>query len=136
MRISELARRVELPAATIRFYEEEGLIDKPARSTSNYRHYGADAIRQFEFIRQCRSLGIGLPEIKRLVTLAKTPAASCGEVDDLLDAHIAKVREQRRALAKLERNLKALRADCHPSKTVKGCAMLRGPMSTERRAER
>lgn len=125
MRISELARKVELPAATIRFYEEEGLIEKPARSVSNYRRYGPDAIKQFGFIRQCRSLGIALAEIRRLMILAKSPSANCGEVDELLDEHIASVREQRRNLANLERELKALRADCHPSKQVRGCGILR-----------
>jgi len=126
MRISELAKQVGLTAATIRFYEQKGLIDKPARSDANYRRYSAESIKQCDFIQRCRSLGIGLTEIRRLMRLAKAPTASCGEVDELLDAHIAKVREQRRALAKLERDLMALRADCHPSKRVKGCGMLRG----------
>jgi len=125
MRISELARTVELPAATIRFYETEGLIEKPARSVSNYRRYGQEAIKQLGFIRQCRSLGIGLAEIRRLMDLAKAPGADCTEVDDLLDEHIARVHEQRRNLAKLERELKALRADCHPSKQVRRCGILR-----------
>ncbi len=128
MRISELARTVELPAATIRFYEEEGLIGKPARSVSNYRRYGPEAIKQLDFIRQCRSLGISLAEIRRLLNLAKAPSANCGEVDELLDEHIARVREQRCNLAKLERELKALRADCHPSKQVRGCGILRDTM--------
>lgn len=125
MRISELARTVEFPAATIRFYEAEGLIEKPARSVSNYRRYGPETIKQLEFIRRCRSLGIGLAEIRRLMNLAKSPGADCAEVDDLLDGHIANVREQRRNLAKLERELKALRADCHPSQQVRGCGILR-----------
>jgi DNA-binding transcriptional MerR regulator len=131
MRISELARAVELPAATIRFYEAEGLIEKPARSISNYRRYSPEAIKQLDFIRRCRSLGIGLAEIRRLMNLAKSPSADCAEVDDLLDEHIAKVQEQRRNLAKLERELKALRADCHPSRQVRGCGILRNAAQRE-----
>ncbi len=125
MRIGELATRTATPVATIRFYEREGLLAKPARSEANYRRYGADAMTRLGFILRCRSLGIGLPEIRRLLKLAAAPDADCGEVDVLLDEHIKKVREQRRSLAKLERELRALRADCHPSKRANGCGILR-----------
>lgn len=125
MRIGALAKTLGLPAATIRFYEKEGLIAPPARSESNYRSYGADVAKRVEFIQQCRTLGISLKEIRRLLMLSEAPGADCGEVDVMLDKHIASVREQRRKLAKLERDLKALRADCHPSKEVQGCGIFR-----------
>ena len=125
MRIGALAKTLGLPAATIRFYEQEGLIAPPARSESNYRSYGADVAKRVEFIQQCRTLGISLKEIRRLLMLSEAPLADCGEVDVMLDKHIASVREQRRKLAKLERDLKALRADCHPGKEVQGCGIFR-----------
>ena len=125
MRIGELAKDAGVPVATIRYYERQGLIDKPARSESNYRHYTPEIIKQLDFIRRCRSLDISLAETRRLIKLAEAPNGNCDEVDVLLDEHIKKVREQRRNLAKLERELKALRADCHPSKRVRGCAILR-----------
>ncbi len=125
MRIGELAKRTATPVATIRFYEREGLLAKPARSETNYRRYGTEALTRLGFILRCRSLGIGLGEIRRLLALAATPEADCGEVDVLLDEHIRRVREQRRVLAKLERELKALRADCHPSRRAAGCAILK-----------
>ncbi len=127
MRIGELAGQVGLPVATIRYYEQEGLLDKPARSDAGYRSYAPGVIERLGFIQRCRALGIGIAEIRRLLKLAEAPGADCGEVDVLLDEHILKVQEQRRELAKLERDLKALRADCHPSGTVSGCAILKAP---------
>ena len=125
MRIGELARKAAVPVATIRYYEQSGLLDKPARSESNYRRYGSEAVARLGFIRRCRSLSISLMEIGRLLRLAEAPDADCAEVDALLDEHIASVREQRRNLIKLERELKTLRADCHPSQRVRGCGILR-----------
>ena len=125
MRIGELATKAEVPVATIRYYEKSGLLEKAARSESNYRRYGAEAVSRLGFIKRCRSLGIGLAEIRRLLDLAKSPEANCSEVDVLLDEHISDVREQRRSLAKLERELQKLRADCHPSQQVHGCGILR-----------
>ncbi len=125
MRIGELAARANVPVATIRYYEQSRLLEKATRSESNYRRYGSEAVSRLGFIKRCRSLGIGLAEIRRLLDLAKSPEANCSEVDVLLDKHISDVREQRRSLARLERELTELRADCHPSHQVRGCGILR-----------
>jgi Cd(II)/Pb(II)-responsive transcriptional regulator len=125
MRIGELAAEVGVSVATIRFYEREGLLPEPPRSESNYRQYGPVAAQRLTFIARCRSLDIGMAEIRRLLDLTATPEAHCGEVDAILDAHIRKVREQRLNLAKLEKALLALRRDCHPSMQVQGCGILR-----------
>lgn len=128
MRIGELASSVGFSVATIRFYEQEGLLDKPDRSDAGYRAYGDGVVERLGFIQRCRALGIGIAEIRRLIRLAEAPNADCGEVDVLLDEHIRKVQVQRRDLATLERDLRALRADCHPSGQVSGCGMLRSPV--------
>ncbi|KVT41359.1 Cd(II)/Pb(II)-responsive transcriptional regulator [Burkholderia ubonensis] len=125
MRIGDLAMIVGVSVATIRYYEQEGLIEEPERSDSNYRSYGSETVARLGFIRRCRSLGMSLTEIRRLLKLTEAPDANCGEVDELLDKHISNVREQRRNLAKLERALRTLRADCHTSGQVRGCGILR-----------
>ena len=89
MHIGDLAKIVGVSVATIRYYEQEGLIEKPARSDANYRRYGSETLTRLGFIRQCRSLGISLTEIRRLLKLTGAPDANCGEVDVLLDEHIA-----------------------------------------------
>ncbi len=115
--------------ATIRFYEQEGLLETPDRTDAGYRAYADGVVERLGFIQRCRALGIGIAEIRRLLTLAEAPNADCGEVDVLLDEHIRKVQDQRRELARLERDLKALRADCLPSRQVSGCGMLRSSAS-------
>ena len=66
-----------------------------------------------------------MTEIRRLLTLAQAPSANCDAVDSMLDEHISRVCQQRRDLAKLERELKALRVACHPSRQARGCGILR-----------
>ena len=67
MRIGDLGKIVDVPVATIRYYEQEGLIEKPARSDANYRRFGSDAVTRLGFIRQCRALGISLTEIRSAI---------------------------------------------------------------------
>ncbi len=60
MRIGELAKRSDTDVETVRFYEREGLLDAPAREANGYRSYAVTHQVQLNFIRHCRSLGIGL----------------------------------------------------------------------------
>lgn len=125
MRIGELAKQACVPVATIRYYEQEGLLPEPSRSESNYRQYGPEMAKRLAFITRCRMLDISIAEIGRLLALVETPDADCSDVDAMLDEHIERVRRQRRDLAKLEKALLALRRDCHPSMQVEGCGILR-----------
>ena len=67
LRISELARRVGVPTSTVRYYERIGLVPGPARSSSGYRIYDADAATRLLFITRAKRLGLSLEAITELV---------------------------------------------------------------------
>jgi Cd(II)/Pb(II)-responsive transcriptional regulator len=112
MRIGELASRAGCDVETVRFYEREGLLEEPAREASGYRRYAERHLQRMQFIRHCRSLDIPLAEIRRLLDFAAAPDAACGEVNVLIDRHIARVHERLEALRSLEAQLLSLRARC------------------------
>ncbi|MGW4995439.1 heavy metal-responsive transcriptional regulator [Streptomyces mirabilis] len=65
-RISQLAERSGVPATTLRFYEDAGLL--PAdRTPSGYRVYGEDAVERLAFISSAKLLGLALEEIRELL---------------------------------------------------------------------
>jgi DNA-binding transcriptional MerR regulator len=65
-RISELAGRSGVPATTLRFYEQAGLLPA-SRSPSGYRIYDDDALERLAFISSGKSLGLPLEEIRDLL---------------------------------------------------------------------
>ena len=67
MKIGELAVATATQIETIRFYEREGLIPTPGRSTGNYRVYEASHVQRLIFIRRCRGLDMALDEIRTLL---------------------------------------------------------------------
>jgi DNA-binding transcriptional MerR regulator len=75
MHIGELARSANVNVQTIRFYEREGLLRKPPRSTSGYRCYERRDLDQVTFIRRSQELGFTLAEIKQLNGLHQAVAA-------------------------------------------------------------
>lgn len=125
MRIGELARRAGCSVETVRYYEKEGLLPDPARSTGNYRLYGPAHLERLSFIRNCRTLEMTLGEIGELLTLKDRASQDCGEVNTLLDAHIGHVADRIARLQLLEAQLTALKGQCGKTQSVEHCGILR-----------
>ena len=123
MKIGELAAQAGCDVQTVRFYEREGLLEKPAREPSGYRRYDERALEKLRFLRHCRSLDIPLPEVRQLLAFAARPDQSCGQVNELLDRHIALVKQRLKALKALEGQLVSLRRTCDGD-TSHPCAIL------------
>jgi MerR family copper efflux transcriptional regulator len=68
MFISELAKKTGLTSHTIRFYEEEGLLDARhvRRGENNYRYYSDGAIERLMLIKQAQATGFTIAELKEL----------------------------------------------------------------------
>ena len=65
MSIGKVAHRVAVGVETLRFYEREGLLEKPPRLNSGYRAYPAAMVNRVLFIKRAKELGFSLKEIQR-----------------------------------------------------------------------
>ncbi|HBV54130.1 MAG TPA: Cu(I)-responsive transcriptional regulator, partial [Rhodobacteraceae bacterium] len=63
MNIGDVAARAGLPAKTIRYYEEIGLI-APARSENGYRAFRESDLHKLAFIGRARALGFSIEECR------------------------------------------------------------------------
>jgi len=129
VKIGELAAQAGCDVQTVRYYEREGLLDKPEREASGYRRYAGKHMARLRFIRHCRSLNLPLSEIRQLIEFADTPRESCPEVNALLDEHIRQVQRRVAALKALEMQLVALRRECRGAGDAASCAILEAFMS-------
>jgi Cd(II)/Pb(II)-responsive transcriptional regulator len=109
---------------TIRYYEREGLLPHPARTAGNYRIYGDPHAERLSMIRHCRSLDMTLDEIRLLLRFCDSPEENCAKVNGLLDEHIGHVATRILELKALEKQLKALRNQCHQAQAAKDCGIL------------
>ena len=126
MRIGELAQASGTPIETIRFYEREELIPAPERTEGNYRIYTQAHVERLGFIRQCRNLDMALDEVRVLLRFKDAPKDNCGEVDQLLEGHIAHVVTRIKELKVLEKELRTLRAKCSDNGQTAECGILEG----------
>ncbi|HEY1091520.1 MAG TPA: Cd(II)/Pb(II)-responsive transcriptional regulator [Burkholderiaceae bacterium] len=136
MKIGDLAAATATQVETIRFYEREGLLPAPARTASNYRSYDCTHVERLSFIRKCRSLDMALDEVRALLRLKDAPREGCGEVNLLLDEHIAHVAQRIAELTALKHELVDLRTRCDGPNAGADCQILKelseGPASAKR----
>ena len=92
MKIGELARRSELSAHTIRYYERIGLLPYADRDRSNRRDYGASILTWIEFIGRLKTTGMPIREMLRYAALREQGAGTELERSELLDQHREHVR--------------------------------------------
>ena len=126
IQIGEFAKRTACPIQTIRYYEREGLLPPPDRSSGNFRLYGERHIERLQFILHCRSLDMPLNDVRALLRYREQPDEDCGVVNILLDKHIHEVERRIEALAVLKRHLCALRETCSDGRAAEACGILQG----------
>lgn len=138
MKIGELAKATHCRVETVRYYEAAGLLPPPLRNNSNYRDYNQAHVERLRFVRNCRALDMTHDEIKLLLHFLDNPTENCGEVNLLLDTHIAHVDTRLNELTLLKQQLAALRAQCHSDNSADHCGILQGlrALDTEVKNER
>ncbi len=105
MNITQLARRAEVPARTVRYYVDRGLIRPARRSVGGYRIFDETALRRLRFVRRAQTLGLPLREILALLRAAERQ--SCGETSR------AVVNRLKQQLTTVERRIAELEAIRH-----------------------
>lgn len=87
LRIAEVADRVGISTATVRYYERIGVLPEPARGDNGYRRYDDRTVELLQFIGRAKQLGCSLDEIADLVTAWN--GGECGPVQDELRRLVA-----------------------------------------------
>src|SRR3954467_12290006 len=100
LRIAEVADRTGVPATTLRYYEDIGLLAPASRTANGYRAYTERDVERLRFVRRAKRLDIALEDLREL------PAAWGGDdgagVQERLSAVVAgRLGEARERLADL-----------------------------------
>jgi Cu(I)-responsive transcriptional regulator len=90
MNIGEVARRSGLPAKTIRYYEEIGLI-QPARGENGYRAFALSDLHRLAFVGRARALGFSIDECRTLLALYDDDTRASAQVKALAQEHLARI---------------------------------------------
>ena len=124
MTIGQIAREAGIGVETIRFYEREGLLERPARRQSGYRQFEPDAISRLRFIKQAQRLGFTLREVRELLALKLDPSAKRSQLRDRALAKVADIDQRISELKRMRKSLAPLIKACDGKGAIEGCPIL------------
>lgn len=122
--IGQLAKAAQINAETVRYYEREGLLPRPARRASGYRHYPPATVARLQFIKRSKELGFSLKEIAELLALRVDPHTCCADVKHRAEAKLADIERKLADLRRMRRALTQLVHDCRGEGPSSACPIL------------
>ena len=109
--ISDVARISALPAKTIRYYEDIGLIT-PARAANGYRAYSPECVHKLVFLARARALGFTVEACRTLLALWEDNARASSDVRRIAQDHLAQIDAKIEDLQAMRRTLGDLVERC------------------------
>jgi Cu(I)-responsive transcriptional regulator len=111
MNIGEAATKAGLPAKTIRYYEDIGLV-KPGRDTNGYRAFAQADIHMLTFLARARALGFSIEDCRDLLALWEDTGRASADVRQIAQEHLARIETKIVDLEDMRDTLKTLVRDC------------------------
>ena len=112
MIVGQAALKSGLPAKTLRYYEEIGLVE-PRRLNNGYRDYSNEDLARLKFLGRARSLGFSIEDCRILLSLCDDEERSSRDVKALAKAHLEKIEAKIVKLETMRQAMKKLVSSCH-----------------------
>lgn len=122
--IGRLARLGGVNLETIRYYEREGLLQKPPRTQAGYRLFPSETFRRLRFIKHAQELGFSLGEIRELLALRMRPGVRREHIRAHAEAKIVDIEQKIRTLTAMKNNLHNLTERCSACGPLSKCPIL------------
>ncbi len=111
MNISDVATATGLPAKTIRYYEDIGLVT-PLRAENGYRQFEDTHLHTLAFLGRARSLGFTIEDCRKLLALYNDPARASADVKAVAQTHLVQIDRKIAELGDMRETLSYLVACC------------------------
>lgn len=111
MNIGEVAEQSGLPAKTIRYYEDIGLV-KPLRDPNGYRAFRDTELHKLTFLGRARALGFTIEDCRTLLALYEDESRASADVKDIARKHLGEIEAKITDLKAMHATLTHLIDEC------------------------
>ena len=111
MNIGEAAERSGLPAKTIRYYEDIGLVT-PLRDANGYRAFRDSDAHKLTFLGRARALGFTIEDCRNLLALWEDTSRASADVRAIAKDHLREIEKKIADLQAMQETLSDLVRDC------------------------
>lgn len=111
MNIGDVAQASGLPAKTIRYYEDIGLV-RPGRGPNGYRDFSKQDAHRLTFLGRSRSLGFSIEDCRTLMSLYEDRDRASADVRAVAKEHLERIAQKIDELQTLKATLETLVTRC------------------------
>ena len=111
MNIGDVSARSGLPAKTIRYYEDIGLVS-PLRDTNGYRAFREKELHKLAFLGRARSLGFTIEDCRALLALYDDETRASADVKRIANEHLEQIETKIANLESMRDTLSHLIDEC------------------------
>ena len=111
MNIGDVADLSGLPAKTIRYYEDIGLVE-PLRSANGYRSFRQSDVHKLAFLGRARALGFTIEDCRSLLKLYADTDRASAEVKQIAEEHLDRIDRKITELTEMRETLSHLVDAC------------------------
>ena len=111
MNISDVAEATGLPAKTIRYYEDIGLI-RPTRGENGYRVFADTDVHKLAFLGRARALGFSIEDCRTLLALYEDDSRASADVKAVAEEHLSQIGDKIAQLEAMRDTLRTLVQSC------------------------
>ncbi|MGD1892576.1 MAG: MerR family transcriptional regulator [Cyclobacteriaceae bacterium] len=114
MLIGELSRNSGLSRDTIRWYEKVGLLrgENTLRDSNNYRIYDQVALDTLLLIKQSKSFGFSLQEVREILDLIESENLNCDSASPIIQSKLHDIDQKISFLQNIRTKLIELKEQC------------------------
>ncbi len=131
MNIGAASEKSGLPAKTIRYYEDIGLLTAD-RAGNGYRDYSVPDVHRMRFIQRSRSLGFSVEECRQLLSLYNDKERQSADVKALANTKLKEIDKKLIELNELRVTLRRLVRSCRGDSRP-DCPIIEGLSNSQRK---
>lgn len=105
MKVSTLARQLQIKTDTVRYYTRIHLL-KPLKDANGYYHYSEKDSNRLRFILRAKQLGFSLEDIQTLITIADSGETPCPTARKIITDNIEQLEQSIRESIQLFKHMK------------------------------
>jgi len=112
--INQLSKETGIPIATIRFYEKSGLFTGKKKNdvkSNNYTYYDDEVVDKLDLIRDAKSVGFTLSEIKELIDAWYNKKLTKTKKLAILDDKLVQIEEKIKELKAVKKQIAFLKSE-------------------------
>ncbi|MBL4725702.1 MAG: Cu(I)-responsive transcriptional regulator [Rhizobiaceae bacterium] len=111
MNIGDASKASGLPAKTIRYYEDIGLV-KPHRLENGYRMFDGDQLNKLKFLQRARGIGFTVEECRALLALYEDKNRTSADVKNIAQNRLGDIDRKMQELQSMRTLLHHLVSSC------------------------